>query len=252
MARILLLVLSVFLASGCRKRSAPEFYALESTHSILVAREGDDAYADDNEEMNRVAEGLKRISPDAIEATRAHDLLELIAKERRRIAKEASEQAAALASASETQELSPLGGMLEGSGESPVPNEAAASDAGPEKPKRPIPGMSEKDFMAAFSSCFSQGPPKRLPGQPEGKSLQVIDSESCRKQFGSMQPEASTFYLFVDDKWSGTVTETKQVVPPAPAERTVSIVDAGTVLLVPGMPAPEGYSGIPGAPAPSR
>ncbi|GMU61403.1 MAG: hypothetical protein AMXMBFR34_31660 [Myxococcaceae bacterium] len=93
----LLLVLA--LLPACRKKSALEFYELESSYAILVGRDGDAAYV--TPEMDRIEPGLRSIPADAIEAPRATALLTKLCDERRRVEHERARQEAALAAAAQ-------------------------------------------------------------------------------------------------------------------------------------------------------
>src|SRR6185436_1608185 len=74
------------LLSGCRKKSAREYYRLESDYSVLVSRDGDAAY--DEPELATIIEGLNAIPADALERPKAEALLATIATETLRVRKD--------------------------------------------------------------------------------------------------------------------------------------------------------------------
>ncbi|MEW5740455.1 MAG: hypothetical protein AB1938_16125 [Myxococcota bacterium] len=248
MRRLAILVLAVAAAlSGCRKKTAPEFYELESSYSIMVARDGDDAYA--SEEMDRVLEGLKKIPADAVEGPRASSLVTTITTERARVAREAQEREAALAAAEQPSQAPPSGPSLFEPIKAPAPAAGADGQDAGAIPTRPWGGMTEAELQKHFGSCFTAGPPKTIPGHPEGSSFRVNDDAACRQKFGSTDPNTSTFLVFVKDALIGQTTEQKTVIPGKPPPPGPPVyVDAGSFLAIPGAPVPEGYPVVPGAP----
>lgn len=236
------LMLGLLAASGCRKKSAPEFYALESDYTILVDREGDDAYLDDG--MATVLAGLKAIPTDAEEGPRAATLIATIEREQKRVEDEAEARDAALAAAARPAPMPPGSdfgaptGPSAGSADDETAEAGPAADAGP---ARPVAGMSQADFQRLFGACFTPGPPKALPGQAEGATMQLRDDDACRKQYGVPDADTKLYFVFVDDGLAGqrserqTRTETVAPKPPEPPKP----VDAGVYLLVPGAPLPD-------------
>ena len=81
------------LLSGCRKKTAPEFYRLDGDYSVLVSREGDDAYG--TPELTAIIAGLQAIPSDAVERPRAEALLAKIDAEAQRVKKERADTAIA-------------------------------------------------------------------------------------------------------------------------------------------------------------
>jgi hypothetical protein len=244
MRRVAILLLLLAAASGCRKKSAPQFYDLQSSYTILVDRSGDDAYA--MPEMDVVLSGLEAIPADALEGPQASGLVAKIKAERERIAREAKAAQAALAAAGTPPAAVPsTPSLFPPPPANPQPAEGV--DAG--APTRPWAGMKVADLQKWFGGCFQAGPNKTLPGQPEGTTQQVKDDPKCRATFGSTDPASTTFYVFVKDALVGQTTETRTVTetkPPPPKPPVYE--DAGTYMVIPGAPAPAGYQGIPGMP----
>lgn len=85
------LILGLAVA-GCRAKSAPEYHQAESDYSILLMRLGDDAYSDP--QLESVIARLRAIPSNALEASRASELLAKIELETKRIAAEKAEKAA--------------------------------------------------------------------------------------------------------------------------------------------------------------
>lgn len=237
MRRVAILLLVLAAGTGCRKKTAPEFYGFESTYSIMVARDGDEAYA--TETMDQVLAGLEQIPADTVEGPKAAELAATIKRERARIAQEDKDREAALAAAE-----APTPGPGPGPSLFPPPEPeeapgAAAADAG--GPQAPWGGMSSAEFTRLFGACFDAGPRKTLPGQPEGTTFVLKDEPKCRAQFKVADPSASLSFVFVKDALIGqttekkTTTETVKPAPPPPPEPE----DAGVYLLIPGAPVPE-------------
>jgi len=248
MRRVAILLMLLAAASGCRKKTAPQFYELESTYSILVAREGDDAFAEP--EMDRVLAGLEQIPADTVEGPKAASLVATIKAERDRAAREAKAREAALAAATAVPTSVPTAPSLFPKEKPADTPPAEAPDAG--APARPWGGMTTAELKQHFGACFVPGPNKTLPGQPEGTSMQVKDDPKCRASLGSVDPNSTTFYVFVKDALVGQVTETRRAPEAAPSKTpsAAEAADAGptTMMIIPGAPLPPGYSGLPGAP----
>lgn len=243
MRRVAILLLGLLAVSGCRKKSAPEFYALESNYSILVARDGDDAYA--SEDMDTVLTGLKAINPEAVEGPKAAELAAKIEAERQRVAREAKAAADALAAAGRPADFPPGASTSLFPPEPKTPEDAppaaAAVDAGRRKP---YGGMPLADFQKLYGDCFDTGPAMTLPNQPEGTSMVLRDDAACRAEFGAADPDTKTYFVFVKDALVGQRSEKRTVkeiikepAPAAPAPAAAA--DAGQYLLIPGAPLPE-------------
>ena len=90
--RLVLLCVLATLVSGCRKKSSPEFYELESAQAILIAHEGDDALA--TPEMADVIARLEAIPASAIEKPRAVALASKLTADKARVTAEQARAAA--------------------------------------------------------------------------------------------------------------------------------------------------------------
>lgn len=234
------LVCLLLATSGCRRKSAPEFYQLEKTYSVLVAREGDDAYA--TAEMAAVVEGLKALPQDALERPRADSLLASILKESARVA-----ELHAPATKPSSLPTAPAPEPMAQPTPQPAPAEEKKEvDAGAPADE-PKAGMSEALFLERFGSCFSAGPPLELPKEGAASAHIVKDNPECQKRFGAAG--VVTSYVFVKGSLWGKGTDstatTSSVVsaPDAAVRAPPKPVDAGPpVFVIPGAPMPEGYT----------
>lgn len=240
---LLLCALEALLLSGCRKKTSPEFYQLESQHSVLVSREGDDAYGSD--EMAAVISGLQAIPEDAVEKPRAAELATRLLALQARVKAERE-----LAAKPRPAPVDPFAGREPSPPPAPTPVEpepepqADQPDAGPPPVVQPWPGMDEKVFVERYGKCFAAGAKATLPDGQPATSYALNPSAACQKQFGGTDSRVS--YLFTPKGLWGKATE------------TTSVVDAGTVLIpgppqppppprgpdiitTPGAPLPEGY-----------
>lgn len=244
MRRLAILLLGLLAVSGCRKKMAPEFYELESNYSIMVARDGDDAYA--SPDMDAVLAGLQKIPADTVEGPKAAALVATITAEKARVAREAKEAADALAAAAKIPEPPAPGPSLF----PPPPSEPApAVDAGPGAPPKPYQGMPMADFLKYYGECFVPGPARTIPGNPEGVSQQLKGDRKCRAEYNAVDPRTSVFFVFVKDGLVGQITETAPAQPEKKAAPPPA-VDAGnqTFLVVPGAPLPPELGGPPAPP----
>lgn len=238
MRSALLLCLLAGLLSGCPKKSSPEFYKLEADQSILVARDGDDAWV--SPEMTGIVAGLTAIPDNAIEKPRAQALVAKIAAERARVTAERVEPPKGPQVDPFAGRLSPSGTTTEVEAVSPPP-ETTEGDAGAE-PLAPWARMEEKRFVALFGKCFASGPAAVTSDGGAATTQVLATSADCQKRFGA--PNGVTSFLFTDKGLSEKIVETTVVIdagtvttpgrqPPTP--------DAGPpVLLIPGAPMPEG------------
>lgn len=248
MRRSLLGLLVAALAFGaCKKKTAPEYYEYEATHSILLSREGDEAYG--SEELAAVVRGLQAVSPDTVEGPKAKALLERIAAEARRVEAERRAEVAALEAEARAEGGEGSSGGFEGGGEGAAPAQADGGTADGGLPG-PTLGMSEQDFVQAFGSCFAAGPELPVPDAGVASSQRLLADAACQKRFG--QPGVESLYYFLGTRLAGVRTR---------APDTVTYVDAGVppprpqpphdpapMQLMPGMPMPEGYVPQPGSP----
>ncbi|GMU62557.1 MAG: hypothetical protein AMXMBFR34_43200 [Myxococcaceae bacterium] len=234
MRRVALLLALALLASGCRKKSAPEFYDLESSYSVMVASDGDDAYG--TAEMDRVLAALQAIPPDTIEGPKAAALVTTIQAERNRIAQEVAEREKALAAVDRPPDPMPPGPSL-----FPPPKDEADGGEVDAGLRKPWGGMTIAEFQQLYGACFVAGPKKTLPGQGEGTSFVVKDEPKCRAAFGVTDPSVDTFYVFVKDGLVAQTNERKPVEAPPEKKQPEPppVEDAGQYLFIPGAPLPE-------------
>lgn len=240
---LVLWLVPTLLLSACKK-SSPEFYKLESQQSLLVAREGDDAWV--NPEMDAIVQSLQAIPENAIEQPRAAALIAKVAAEQARVRAERAKPPppppvdpfADRYPAPSPERVAPPQAPTE-SAEDP-----SAQDAG-STPTQPWPGVDEKTFVAVFGNCFSAGPKATLPDGKPASSYVLATSPDCQKQHGGAKG-AVTSYLFTEKGLWGRATQTTEVrdagtivipgppAPPAPPE-------PAPIMLMPGAPVPEGY-----------
>ena len=243
---LLLCVLEALVLSGCRKKSSPEFFKLDSQQSVLVARDGDDAYA--SQEMGAIITGLQLISEDALEKPRATELATRLTAEQTRVMAER-----ALAAAPKPPPPDPFAGRELSPPPSETPPAPAAdpadqADAGPAPVVPPWAGMEEKLFLDRYGKCFSVGPKAALPDGRAATQYTLKDSADCQKQHGSKDTRLS--YLFTEKGLWGKSSETTSVmdagtllIPPAPQPPPPP--PGPPVITTPGAPLPEGYEKAP-------
>lgn len=218
---LLLCVLEALALSGCRKKTAPEFYKLESQQSVLISADGDDAYL--SEEMTSVITGLQAIPEDAVEQPKATALATKLAAEQARVKAER-----ALAEVPKPPAVNPFEGRELSAAAEPPPARAepmpdADEDAGPPPVVQPWPGMDEQVFVQRYGTCFTAGGKTILPDGKPATTYALKGSGDCQKQYGGADTRLS--YLFTAKGLWGKTSE------------TTSVVDAGT-LLIPGPPPP--------------
>lgn len=186
--------LSLFAAlavSGCRKKSALEFYALESRVSVLVSQYGSSAYEDP--EMDDLLTSLMAIPTDTVEGPKAAALTAQIRTERAKLVAERTaakaERAAENASAAST--LANARATNPEAFEEPRPD-AGASTAAPARPPSNEPfynGMPLADFQKTFAGCVTPDE----SAQTKGTAFKSIDTPPCRERFGFAGATKGTF-----------------------------------------------------------
>ncbi|MFZ5438966.1 MAG: hypothetical protein ACOZQL_03100 [Myxococcota bacterium] len=241
MSRLLLALCCLLAVSACRKKSSDEFFKLEAAATMLVDRDGDDAWASD--EMERIATGLSAVPDSALEKDRATALVEKIRGEQRRV--KAEREAAAKEVAARPPP--PTGPSFPAEpAPAPPPPEDARPDAGP--PSEPWAGMDEKTFLSLFGTCVRGAPAMALPDGGAATAHRVLDDASCQKRFGA--PSAETFFLFGPQGLWGrthvtTVVKTVDAGAPAAPPAAKEPPPPPPVMLLPGAPLPEGYQRKP-------
>jgi hypothetical protein len=241
--RVLPLVLVVLCLtfSGCRKKSYREFYEAERNYQVMVAREGEDAYA--LPEMDQVLSVLKATPAGAIEEPKARTLVETIERERARLASERA-QAERLVNEGERPVDFPTEGVA------PPAEPATVGEAVPAEPGTPQPGMDEAAFKQQFGACISG--PETLD-LPTGKHPAYAgkDDDRCRKMLGT---KATTSFFFINGKLAGqsiSQVDAAAVAAAAKARKDAEAAQANAnanakkeeYLLVPGAPLPKGLQG---------
>ena len=229
-----LLCVLMCLFSGCRKKSSPEFFKLDSDQSILVARDGDDAYVSD--EMTAILTGLDAVGPDTLEKPRAEALAAKLRAEQHRVTVERTPVA-------RPPEVDPWAGrksQLEPAAEPPPAVAEQIADAGEGEP---LAGMPEAEFLSRWGKCFARGPAEVLTDGGAASAQVLADSAACQKRHGT--PGAATTFLFTSAGFWGKRLTRVVVVDAGPPPTPVAAVDAGEapppVRLLPGAPMPEGY-----------
>jgi hypothetical protein len=216
-----LVVLAGLALSACRKKTAPEYYQLESNASILADRDGDDAWAGD--EMSSVLTSLRAIDPEAVEGPKAQALISKIEAQRARVAKDKAEAAAAITNVAPRVTVRLFDD----------PKNAAAAAAAPTPdasvPDRPWGGMAVADFQKRFGSCMTAEGEKQVPGLGAAMVFAVKnDVPSCRKTYG-LPDDGSVrqTYVFRNEQLAAQHTEqrTRTVLDAGPGEYL--LVDAG-------------------------
>lgn len=220
MRRWVLLLLLALTMSACRKKSAPEFYTLESEVQVLLAQEGDDAYG--SPELTALEAKLAAIPSNTVEGPLAQALLTKLRADKARVL-------------AEGQEDDGEPGTARGRGDDtgrplfdPAPPSGAGAN-GDEKDAgvqlvRPFLGMPESTFLAAFGECVRPGPGVSVPGVGAATSLEVKADPDCQDRLG--QRGAKTLWVFVEGSLHGTQSETPAVTtyidagapPPKPPE----------------------------------
>jgi hypothetical protein len=218
-----LVVLAALVLSGCRKKSAPQFYQLESNVTILADRDGDDAWSGD--EMSTALAALKAIDPEAVEGPKAQALITKIEGERQRVAREKAEAEAVVAKVVPRPTVR-LFDEPKGTG-----GASGASVATPDAsvPDRPWGGMSVADFQKHFGRCMTNEGEQAVVGLGQATVFSVKgDDAACRKLYG-LPDDGSVrqTFAFRNDQLANQRTEshTRTILDAGPPVYTV--VDAG-------------------------
>ena len=157
-ASLLLCVLTFLLVSGCKKKSSPEFYRLESDQSVLVSRDGDDAWV--SPEMAAIVTGLEGLAENVAEKPRALDLIAKINAEKARVLAERSQ------APTPPPTVDPFAGRQFGE---PPPESEPLPDAPTDlvdaglAAVEPWNGMPEPLFVTRYGTCFTMRPKSLSP-----------------------------------------------------------------------------------------
>ncbi len=218
-------VVTALALGGCRKKSAHEFYELESRATILIARDGDEGLMSD--EMTSVLAALKVIPTDTVEGPKARALLEKIEADRHEFFQKRLEaeraQAATQAPRPSRDDLAPS--------PAPAPRVEAPEvpDAGP---SMPWGNMTLAEFQQRFGVCMEGAGEKEVPGQGRMTAFEVIKTPTCIVKYGIPDEETRHFYLFREGRLAAERTE----------QRVVTFVDAGRAAAPPRIePPPSPY-----------
>jgi hypothetical protein len=226
----------VLSLAACRKQSSEAFHRLDAQQSVLISRDGDDAYV--SSEMDAIIAGLNGVPDNALEKDRAVALAGKLRAEQRRVREERTPP---VVNATPQPPPEPLRNLFPPEPAAPVAAQPTpVEDAGP--PQDPWAGMEEKEFLALFGRCFSPGDSATAPDGGVAKTHVVRDQQDCARH---AQPGVTkTLFLFVDGKLWGTrgVTIIDAGPPPPPVLKPVAAADAGErILTIPGAPVREGY-----------
>jgi hypothetical protein len=229
---LLFLVIVLASASGCRKKSAPQFFEAERRHQSLVARDGDDAYL--SLDMDGVLDLLRQVPADAVEAARAQELAKTIQAAQARVRAEREAEGKAPPPAEEYVRADEGSEPVAPREETPLPID------GP-----PPGGMPEADFTARYQGCVTG--PKEIPVDvPPGKApaYAVRETPECQKKLfvtGNVQ------FFFLEKRLAGrVVTRTEGGAKPVTAEAPKAPPgepESEQFLLVPGAPLPKALQG---------
>jgi hypothetical protein len=228
-----MIALVALTATGCRKKSAPEYYRLESQVEVLSTRDGDDGWM--SAEMEAVLQRLGGISPDAVEGPAAAALASRITGERTRIAAER-----AAAEADRLRPSAPAPSLDLGRRPEPVAGTPDEVDAGPLVPRG---GMSLQEFLKAFGDCMDQVPPEDVAGLGKASAYSVRATTGCQDRFKVPNERSRRLFFFVDDRLVAERTEDRTPAPVVDAGRQAPSAPAAAPqpqMWMPGMPQP-GY-----------
>lgn len=220
---------------GCRKKSAPEFYRLESRATILADRDGDEGRLSD--EMGEIITELQAIPADRLEGPRARALAEALVAERARLLQERAPARAAEVDARATEFVPSLALAAE-------PRDAEAADAGlaPDAgPGRPWLNMALAEFRARFGVCMEASGELDVPGQGRLRAWEVLRTPTCMVRY-SLDEDTRHFFLFREDRLALERTEQRlrfDAGPPPPPPPTPTPAPAPYVM---GMPVPGAFT----------
>ncbi len=226
---------------GCRKPSGKAFYEFNTQYELLVARDGDAAYA--QPDMDSIVQGLSSVPEGAAERGAAQAVLQKITAARQRIAAE-EEAAKQVVERSRADTTPTMPSYFENRGAPVPPPPAALRPAGDAGVKIPTldGNLDEKALALHFAGCFDPGVAGPLPQDDRrGVGYTIRGSADCRRRMG-LSATGEVVLFFVDGHLAKQLTRS-QVPPAVPEPRIIQVlVDAG--------PLPEPRMTFPGAPRP--
>lgn len=201
MRTITCLALGVSLAlAGCKKpKPSLEYTEAKGLHSTLVAKHGDDAYADP--EMDRVLELLSKVPAESLDNTAARELEGFIASERKRIADEAAAHERLMNAVDRPPEVPGTSPPVRPPDEGQP--EVDTADAGGPAPGEPQPGMTVDEVRRLTQDCFASAGTvklKRGDQQADGEMYERVDSGNCRFRYPTY---AGRILVFQDGRMMG-------------------------------------------------
>lgn len=237
------LLVSLMLFAGCNKKTATDYYQAKSTYEVLVATEGDDAFGDPR--LARIEATLATVPRGTEEHPLALALLAKIASEKRRVADENAPPPRAPPEAP-----SPSTGFFADRDRAAeqVRRETEASN----NPPPLVTGMTEAELLKHHGRCVSRiGELEVPPEKAAGVGYQAVASAECQARLKVPAGDVTLFLVggqFV--KWMQRVEEQVTLDAGLVTSTTTVEIDGGTVqrMVMPGMPIPDGYTGVPGAP----
>lgn len=240
-AALLTCLLLGLTVSGCKKKTSAEYYRLEGEHSVLVTRDGEDAY--ESAEMETILTGLRAVPEDAVEKPKADALIATITAEQARLKKEAAPKNAP----TPTEDVNARYEALKAARiEELEAADAGATDPGVDAgPPEPWKGMSEADFLKLYGECFTRGEPVPMGDAGIAASQQVNDDAKCQAKHGTSG--ATTRWLFLNGGLLAKLVETSS----SRSSSETKVLDAGRPAPPPPPPAEEPERPvlvIPGAP----
>ncbi len=191
-----MLAAALLAFAACRKpKPSPAYTEASGAYTTLLAKLGDDAYADD--EMTRIEGLLASVPGDSLDAQAAAELKAKINAERTRVAQEAAEHERAMASALAPTSPDPAPRGAE------APSAAAGEpDAGASSDFRA--GMTLDELRKVSGGCFTSAGPLTLRN-PDGSEapaemFERLDSTLCNTRYAKY---GERFLVFRDGKLAG-------------------------------------------------
>jgi hypothetical protein len=205
------MILALLAFGGCRK-TARQFYGLESRATILVDRDGEAGLMSD--EMGTIIAALRAIPPDAEEGPKASALLAHLEAERSSVVQRRADAARAAEVEGGTATAVP-------SASAPPPLLVAGPDAGSGSGPdagldRPWANMSLAEFQERFGACMESAGERDGSKGERLAAWEVLRTPTCIVKYG-LEDEARRFFLFRSSKLAEEQT----------VRRVVTVIDAG-------------------------